>query len=596
MTGRWTCCTWAVVVTALLCVGTPSLACFILVLKNGDQVLVANHEDWFAQDAAVRINPPTDRRFGSIAFTFMSEGEGQGGMNEHGLFFDAAYTPFQEVEHDPARKLFAGYIWQAMLDRCRNVAEALAFLSNYQLQDLQESHIVIADASGRAVILGVDHGRVTEKNIEGDYLLQTNFNPWQPELSDEPRCWRSEAALKIITASQRLDEKMGLEVLTSTHQDSLTVYSNLYDLTNKTITVYNKRHFDKPIQIDFDEFMQRGDCLIGLDDLEQRGVTDARCENGRWGNLKIRGRVLNAIDAVPVPFANIGLLNKELGTLSDEDGTFELTIPHSTMGDSLRFSSIGFKSRSIRIEPRLNGEIVVRLKPVVKVLNEVEIKRPRRFKVARLGWMGGRDGVLPMDTVQGGGAVAMLVEAPTAPVFIEKLQVRLMYNSKDTLKLRLHFYAFDTISGGPGQELLREEVILTETKKYGWLRYDLRHSGISIPQRQFFVGFEWIDERTTRRKMIQGLKNWEQWKKSQFENGNGKVEQIIDDDDKAIYKYHGNMMNWPGFRELPPFTGLMVETGKHEKTEQYRTFERKTSFAPWRELNSTLNAVVVVVY
>jgi hypothetical protein len=56
------------------------------------------------------------------------------------------------------------------------------------------------------------------------------------------------------------------------------------------------------------------------------------------------------------------------------------------------------------------------------------------------------------------------------------------------------------------------------------------------------------------------------------------------------------MMDWPGFRELPPFTGLMVETGKLEKSQTLRTFERKTSFGRWNELNSTLNAVVTVSY
>ena len=50
------------------------------------------------------------------------------------------------------------------------------------------------------------------------------------------------------------------------------------------------------------------------------------------------------------------------------------------------------------------------------------------------------------------------------------------------------------------------------------------------------------------------------------------------------------MMDWPGFKTLPPFTGLMVETGKHSETENLITFERKTSFGQWTENPSTLNA------
>ena len=56
------------------------------------------------------------------------------------------------------------------------------------------------------------------------------------------------------------------------------------------------------------------------------------------------------------------------------------------------------------------------------------------------------------------------------------------------------------------------------------------------------------------------------------------------------------MMDWPGFKTLPPFTGLMVETGKHSETEKLLTFERKTSFGQWTESPSTLNAVITIVY
>jgi hypothetical protein len=55
-------------------------------------------------------------------------------------------------------------------------------------------------------------------------------------------------------------------------------------------------------------------------------------------------------------------------------------------------------------------------------------------------------------------------------------------------------------------------------------------------------------------------------------------------------------MTWPGFRKLPPFTGLMIQTGKDEKTMSLKTFERKTSFGQWIEIHSTLNAVVTVKY
>jgi hypothetical protein len=212
--------------------------------------------------------------------------------------------------------------------------------------------------------------------------------------------------------------------------------------------------------------------------------------------------------------------------------------------------------------------------------------------------MGGKDGILPFDTIMGGGAVALLVESPTIPFHIEKLQVRLMYNSRDTLKFRFHIYEFDSVNRRPGKDLLAQETILTENKKFGWLRFDLGTKNIILNRKQVCIGFEWIDDRKDRVAMLEGLRAWEAWKKEQFDLGNKKVQLINAEHDQShgYYKYYGNMMDWPGFKTLPPFTGLMVDAGKKTETERLLTFERKTSFGEWQEVQSTLNAVVTVSY
>jgi hypothetical protein len=241
----------------------------------------------------------------------------------------------------------------------------------------------------------------------------------------------------------------------------------------------------------------------------------------------------------------------------------------------------------------------VRMHPESKILEAVTVVG-KKTKVMRLGWMGGRDGVLPFDTIQGGGAVALLVESPGAPWYADKLQVRLMYNSKDTLKFRFHIYAYDSVHHGPGEELLSREIILRERKKFGWVRFDLAPYDIRVSEKKFLIGFEWIDDRQSRESMLKGLRAWERWKLEQYRQHNEKIEQVTVRSDGGTetvhYKYHGNMMNWPGFKDLPPFTGLMVESGKKDETRNLLTFERKTSFGEWKEIPSTLNAVITVQY
>jgi predicted choloylglycine hydrolase len=578
-----------------------SNACFILFLSDGKQILVGNHEDWFAKDAAIKINPPSSGKFGSVIFTFLNEGWAQGGMNEKGLFFDAARTPFQAVSFNSDANQYPGYIWQAVLDKCASVEEAIRFLNHYELPDLTETDIMLADATGHAVILGVHNGKVAVKPFVQTYLMQTNFNPWHPELSEEPTCWRYEKSEKHLSVNSVASLENMKSILEQTHQDSLTVYSNVYDLKNKIIYTYNKRNFKKAIITSLPEVFQHGNCMVSLDSLAADSLSWKKCVSGIQNAITLSGKVVDVKSGKPIPFTNIGILSKNIGTLSDPDGSFELSVPFQHGNDSVVFSSIGFANKKIPITKiKRSKNLTIGLDPSSAMLSEVVITAKKTSnKISRLGWMGGKDGVLPFDTIQGGGTVAVLIESPSMPFSVEKLQVRLMYNSKDTCKLRLHFYSYDSAKKIPGHELLSKEIILKETKRFGWLRFSLSAQGIILNEKHFFIGFEWIDDRQTRKSLLEGFRDWEKWKKDQYEIGNKSVEYIFANAEAgkpASYKYHGNMMNWPGFKKLPPFTGLMVQTGKDEKTIPFKTFERKTSFGPWTEIHSTLNAVVTIKY
>ncbi len=223
----------------------PAYACFIMVMTDGDCVLVANHEDWYDTDPQIRVLPANSSRYGSIIFTFASEGWAQGGMNEKGLFFDGARTPLDPIDFDPNLVEPDEYIWQAVLDKCATVEEAISLLEQYKLPELEQLHMVIADASGRSVIMGTNHGKITFHEREEPYQIQTNFNKAQPDLGGEPACQRYATAQRMITEKGICSIENAEKILAQTHQDDLTVYSNIYDLKNRKVTVYQRADFTK---------------------------------------------------------------------------------------------------------------------------------------------------------------------------------------------------------------------------------------------------------------------------------------------------------------------------------------------------------------
>ena len=95
-----------------------------------------------------------------------------------------------------------------------------------------------------------------------------------------------------------------------------------------------------------------------------------------------KGQVLNASSKNPIPFVNIGILEKGIGTVSDEEGFFHLPLNnlHIKPTDTLVFSSLGYETKKILVK---EADIVyadypkVELIPTTYNLNEVVVTDKR---------------------------------------------------------------------------------------------------------------------------------------------------------------------------------------------------------------------------
>ena len=71
------------------------------------------------------------------------------------------------------------------------------------------------------------------------------------------------------------------------------------------------------------------------------------------------GQVLDAATKEPLPYVNIGLINKNIGTVSDDYGYFELDVNAKLNAqDTLLFSMIGFESKSSVLKDFLDQQLI----------------------------------------------------------------------------------------------------------------------------------------------------------------------------------------------------------------------------------------------
>lgn len=204
------------------------------------------------------VVPPTEKKFGFIGFGFASEEFIQGGMNTAGLFFDGTATPFVPIDFSD-KPVFNGYLWQAILEKCATIDEAVSLIKSYKVPDLQKVHILLADQTGQSVIIGSYEGRLTFHSRQNHpYQLLTNFNISNPEYGNEPVCKRFETATLLLQKDSVASISNLTHILSQTHQQELTVYSTIYDLTRGEVYIFNKADFGRSVHLNLMKEIQKG--------------------------------------------------------------------------------------------------------------------------------------------------------------------------------------------------------------------------------------------------------------------------------------------------------------------------------------------------
>lgn len=106
-------------------------------------------------------------------------------------------------------------------------------------------------------------------------------------------------------------------------------------------------------------------------------------------SVDIQGVLMDSVTQKPVPYANIGIAGKDLGTVSDENGRFSLAVPDSLAKLDLTISRIGYQKMTIAINSFGKLADTLLLVPETYELQEVTVlvEKMREKKAGHAGGM-----------------------------------------------------------------------------------------------------------------------------------------------------------------------------------------------------------------
>ena len=215
---------------------------------------------------------------------------------------------------------------------------------------------------------------------------------------------------------------------------------------------------------------------------------------------KITGLVEDDETGSPVSYASV-TSEKDEGFMTDSLGRFSFVIrKQARLNDSILISAIGYSSKRIAIKDLLENN-KVKLSQTDGMMEQVKVFASlkgdqndfsyyREFHIDTLTWVQKIDSARYRRNYSGNGEIGYIFEMPTKKFQVSKIQVKINHNY-DTCWLKLHLRDVGISDLGlPEEEVLKKEVILPVTQKYGLVEFDLNWESISIPTNQIYVGFE----------------------------------------------------------------------------------------------------------
>ena len=227
-------------------------------------------------------------------------------------------------------------------------------------------------------------------------------------------------------------------------------------------------------------------------------------------SAQIKGIVKDSLTGKPIPYVNIWVQNENIGSTSEENGTFFINTTEK--GKKLIFSTLGYEKKIINASEASE----VNLKLAAYLLNEVVISKSIGTKSVEIG-----KNKNEMYQAFDNGPKIDTKFFPYLPAYKKTKylkQVSIYTDSRiENAIIKIHFYNVDS-NGFPAEELMEKDFVVTVKKGTRINRFDLTALNLKFPKNGLFVGFEklMIEKNKTEKTITDSNTNITQVQKTYF--------------------------------------------------------------------------------
>ena len=209
-----------------------------------------------------------------------------------------------------------------------------------------------------------------------------------------------------------------------------------------------------------------------------------------YAQVKLKGTLINSNTGLPLRYVNVGIVSKDIGTVTNQYGEFNLEVENQYLNDSITLSMIGFSTQKLPIEYFVLKDSVfldqkfINIKDLIvnnKKGQEIFLGNERPdFMYATVS----------LKLIEAGNEIGIFVDVDKQTE-IYKFNLLIVKSDYDRLKFRINFY--DLKDKIPNKRINSENIIVETTIKEGLISFDLKDYAIYMKE-NFFVSIESLEE------------------------------------------------------------------------------------------------------
>lgn len=175
------------------------------------------------------------------------------------------------------------------------------------------------------------------------------------------------------------------------------------------------------------------------------------------------GSIICKNSGEPVEYANIGVINKETGTVSDDHGKYSIDLTKTGDSDTLMVSCIGYYPYKTTVAGFKSAKVnIITLEQKTFALNEVVV-RPGNFKNKILGYRVNRPSYQAGFNDNSLGYECGVMMKTRKPVLLETLNLDIQTCKYDTVFYRINVYK--KAGKGSFENILNKPIYINLTRK-----------------------------------------------------------------------------------------------------------------------------------